>query len=131
MAYFSETSDCFDPKALAKIEAQIMSSPLLKANNLTGDFVGTRGFSVVFTRDGVDQVLKQFPAFAPYVTTLLDPTCNAFYLNPLLLTGGSRVDPHIDRSLRAYCKTVDTPAEVSVLLYTSMRAGACDERVEV
>ena len=43
------------------------------------------------------------------------PNCNAFYLNPLLLKAGSRVDPHIDRSLRSYCKTVEPPAFVSVL----------------
>lgn len=115
VAFFSETRDCFDPKALAKIQAQVMSSPHLSANNLTGDFVGTRGFSIVFTRAGTEQVVKHFPAFGPYVETLLDPSCNAFYLNPLILTGGSRVDPHIDRSLRAYCKTVDTPLQVGVL----------------
>ena len=115
MAYFSETRDCFDPQLLGKMQSQILSSPYLAANNLTGDFVGTRGFSIVFNRAGMVQVVKDFPAFGPYVETLLDPSCNAFYLNPLILSGGSRVDPHIDRSLRAYCKTVDTPLQVSVL----------------
>ena len=115
MAHYTEILDCFDPKVLGRIESAIFSSPYLKANNLTGDFVGTQGFSVVFTREGVEQVVKRFPAFVPYVETVLDPSCNAFYLNPLILTGGSRVDPHIDRSLRAYCKSVDTPVEVSVL----------------
>ncbi len=115
MAYFTETRDCFDPLLLGKMQAQILSSPYLAANNLTGDFVGTRGFSVVFNRAGMAQLVKDFPAFAPYLETLLDPGCNAFYLNPLILSGGSRVDPHIDRSLRAYCKTVDTPLQVSVL----------------
>ncbi len=46
---------------------------------------------------------------------MLQPACNAFYLNPLLLQEGSRVDAHIDRSLRAYCKTVEPPVVVSVL----------------
>jgi predicted 2-oxoglutarate/Fe(II)-dependent dioxygenase YbiX len=45
----------------------------------------------------------------------LRPNCNAFYLNPLLLKEGSRVDPHIDRSLRSYCKTIEPPMYVSVL----------------
>jgi len=31
------------------------------------------------------------------------------------MTTGSRVDPHIDRSLRSYCKTIEPPAWVSVL----------------
>jgi predicted 2-oxoglutarate/Fe(II)-dependent dioxygenase YbiX len=43
------------------------------------------------------------------------PECNAFYLNPLLLKTGSKVDPHIDRSLRSYCKTINPPLFVSVL----------------
>jgi 2OG-Fe(II) oxygenase superfamily len=51
----------------------------------------------------------------PYLEKALQPDCNAFYLNPLLLKTGSRVDPHIDRSLRSYCKTVNPPDVVSVL----------------
>jgi hypothetical protein len=115
VAYFSQTDGCFDPSVLEALRTQIVDSPHLVNNNLTADFVGTRGFSIVFTRAGVDQVLKRFPAFQPYIAELLDPDCNAFYLNPLVLVGGSQVNPHIDRSLRAYCKTVDTPQQVSVL----------------
>ena len=40
----------------------------------------------------------------------------------MLLRQGSRVDPHIDRSLRSYCKTVEPPAIVSVL-YVQVPAG--------
>jgi hypothetical protein len=46
---------------------------------------------------------------------VLQPECNAFYLNPLLLQLNSRVDPHIDRSLRSYCETITPPLVVSVL----------------
>jgi hypothetical protein len=56
-----------------------------------------------------------FPFFKPYLSVALQPTCNAFYLNPLLLQTGSRVDKHIDRSLRSYCKTIQPPDTVSVL----------------
>jgi len=84
-------------------------------NNLNRDFIGTKGFSVVFQRTGLEQVTQQFPFFVPYLDRALEPNCNAFYLNPLLLKEGSRVDPHIDRSLRSYCKTVEPPAIVSVL----------------
>jgi hypothetical protein len=115
VAYFSETRACLDPPDLAALQKQVLASPQLAANSLTSDFVGTRGFSVVFTREGIPQVVQRWSAFGPYLDRLLDPACNAFYLNPLILVGGSRVDPHIDRSLRAYCKTVDTPALVSVL----------------
>lgn len=60
-------------------------------------------------------VEQKFPFFKSYLDIAIQPDCNAFYLNPLLLTEGSRVDPHIDRSLRSYCKTVDPPFVVSVL----------------
>ncbi len=92
-----------------------MACPYFSVNNLNRDFVGTKGFSVVFRRSGVSEVERQFPFFKPYLDRALHASCNAFYLNPLLLQAGSRVDPHIDRSLRSYCKTVEPPAWVSVL----------------
>ena len=92
-----------------------MDSPYLALNNLNRDFIATKGFSVVFTRSHLSQVAEQFPVFMRYLEAALQPECNAFYLNPLLLKPGSRVDPHIDRSLRSYCKTVQPPDIVSVL----------------
>ncbi len=70
---------------------------------------------MVFQRAQLTKVKQQFPFFKPYLDLALQPNCNAFYLNPLLLKAGSRVDPHIDRSLRSYCKTIEPPAIVSVL----------------
>ena len=70
---------------------------------------------MVFQRSEIQEVEGRFPFFKPYLDRALQPTCNAFYLNPLLLQQGSRVDPHIDRSLRSYCKTVEPPLVVSVL----------------
>ncbi len=69
----------------------------------------------MFQRSGLGEVEQRFPFFKTYLSVALQSTCNAFYLNPLLLTTGSRVDPHIDRSLRSYCKTIEPPALVSVL----------------
>lgn len=92
-----------------------MACPYLAVNNLNRDFVGTKGFSIVFQRSHISEVERQFPFFKTYLNVALQPDCNAFYLNPLLLNAGSRVDPHIDRSLRSYCKTVEPPAIVSVL----------------
>jgi len=77
--------------------------------------VETKGFSIVFQRSGVAEVERLFPFFKPYLSVALHSTCNAFYLNPLMLKEGSRVDPHIDRSLRSYCKTIEPPDRVSVL----------------
>lgn len=70
---------------------------------------------MVFQRSGLAFVEQQFPFFKPYLDLALQPICNAFYLNPLLLKEGSRVDPHIDRSLRSYFKSIEPPAIVSVL----------------
>lgn len=92
-----------------------MACPYLAVNNLNRDFIDTKGFSVVFKRSKRDQVERRFPFFKIYLEQVLKPSCNAFYLNPLMLQAASRVDPHIDRSLRAYCKTVETPDVVSVL----------------
>lgn len=70
---------------------------------------------MVFTKSHLPTVVEHFPYFQRYLDQALQPDCNAFYLNPLLLGAGSRVDPHIDRSLRSYCKTIEPPALVSVL----------------
>ena len=84
-------------------------------NNLNRDFVGTKGFSLVFRRSHISQVQESFPYLTLYLDRVAQDDCNAFYLNPLLLEHGSRVDPHIDRSLRSYCKTINPPLIVSVL----------------
>jgi predicted 2-oxoglutarate/Fe(II)-dependent dioxygenase YbiX len=115
MNYYHQQQQRFDPDYLSRLQGQILSCPYFTVNNLNRDFVGTRGFSVVFRRSHLYQVIEQFPYFQPYLEIALDPDCNAFYLNPLLLKSGSRVDPHIDRSLRSYCKTIDPPLLVSVL----------------
>jgi 2OG-Fe(II) oxygenase superfamily len=115
MPYYSQIPDAFDPDYLHRLRGEITNCSYFAINNLNRDFVGTKGFSVVFQRSGLDQVKQRFPFFAPYLDKALQPACNAFYLNPLQLQTGSRVDPHIDRSLRSYCKTIDPPFVVSVL----------------
>jgi predicted 2-oxoglutarate/Fe(II)-dependent dioxygenase YbiX len=115
MPYYSRIPDAFAPDYLHQLWGDITHCPYFAVNNLNRDFVGTKGFSVVFQRSGIDQVKQRFPFFALYLDTVLQPACNAFYLNPLQLQTGSRVDPHIDRSLRSYCKTIDPPFVVSVL----------------
>lgn len=115
MSYYRQQLDAFAIAYLYTLRGEILSCPYFAVNNLNRDFVGTKGFSVVFQRAGLETVTQQFPFFGPYLDRALQPHCNAFYLNPLLLKEGSRVDPHIDRSLRSYCKTVEPPAIVSVL----------------
>jgi hypothetical protein len=118
MAYYTLQPNAFSPAYLDKLSRKIAACPYFAVNNLNRDFVGTKGFSVVFTRSHLATVAAQFPYFSTYLDRALQPHCNAFYLNPLLLQNGSRVDPHIDRSLRSYCKTIDPPDVVSVLYIT-------------
>ena len=110
-----EHSAAFPPAYLRSLERQIRASPCFTAHTLNRDFVGTKGFSVVFRSEARATVAREFPFFEPYLARALRPDCNAFYLNPLLLQRGSRVDPHVDRSLRSYCKDVLPPVTVSVL----------------
>ena len=115
MKYYQTSPNAFPLDYLSQLQGQISTCPYFAVNNLNRDFIGTKGFSLVFQRSGLGEVEQQFPFFKPYLNIALQPTCNAFYLNPLLLQTGSRVDPHIDRSLRSYCKTIEPPALVSVL----------------
>lgn len=115
MKNYQQQSNAFSSDYLNKLWGEIQACPYFSVNNLNRDFVGTKGFSVVFQKSYIAQVEQQFPYFKPYLDLALLPNCNAFYLNPLLLKEGSRVDPHIDRSLRSYCKTIEPPLVVSVL----------------
>jgi hypothetical protein len=110
-----EHSSAFPPAYLRSLARRIRAAPCFTAHTLNRDFVGTQGFSVVFRAGGRATVARDFPYFEPYLERVLRADCNAFYLNPLLLRRGSRVDPHIDRSLRSYAKDVLPPVTVSVL----------------
>ncbi len=131
MKAYTEESQAFPPQYLVSLRKQILRSPLLVANTLNRDFVATRGFSVIFRRDGRPRVDREHPYLSTYLDRVLRDDCNAFYLNPLLLSQGSRVDPHIDRSLQTYSVHVEPPVVVSVLYVevpTTMRGGALSLR---
>lgn len=115
MKYFQQQHNAFPRDYLNNLWGEIQACPYFAINNLNRDFVATKGFSLVFRRSHISTVEQKFPYFKPYLDLALQPSCNAFYLNPLQLQQGSRVDPHIDRSLRSYCKTVEPPMCVSVL----------------
>ncbi|HHP7245701.1 MAG TPA: 2OG-Fe(II) oxygenase [Elainellaceae cyanobacterium] len=115
MSYVRQNPDAFPDSYLKDLQGEIQACPYFATNNLNRDFIATKGFSVVFQRSGLSTVERQFPFFKSYLDHALQPSCNAFYLNPLWLNQASRVDPHIDRSLRSYCKTIAPPLVVSVL----------------
>jgi len=107
--------DAFDADYLALLRQRIRQSRYFTTNNLNRDFVGTRGFSLVFRGTARERVVQEFPWCGPYLDRALRADCNAFYLNPLQLEQGSNVSPHIDRSLRSYVLDIDPPLQVSVL----------------
>ncbi|MBD2208225.1 2OG-Fe(II) oxygenase [Calothrix sp. FACHB-1219] len=115
MKHYQLQLNAFPNNYLNDLWGEIHACPYFAVNNLNRDFVGTKGFSVVFQKSHIAKVEQKFPYFKPYMDLALKENCNAFYLNPLLLKEGSRVDPHIDRSLRSYCKTIEPPLFVSVL----------------
>lgn len=114
---FREAPDLLPAEALETLRQDILRSPYLADTTLNERFAGTRGFTVVFTREGLDEVERHFPSFIPYLVKVLHPRCNAFYLNPLVIRKGARVQPHRDRSLRSWVKPREPgyPLKVSVL----------------
>jgi hypothetical protein len=115
MAGYREHRQAFAADYLQKLQAEIRHSRYFTVNNLNRDFVGTRGFSVVFQRATLGRVQREMEWASPYLDLALRRDCNAFYLNPLQLDRGSYVAPHIDRSLHAYLIEVDPPVAVTVL----------------
>ncbi|MEB3231458.1 MAG: 2OG-Fe(II) oxygenase [Leptolyngbyaceae bacterium] len=115
MSYYHQYPQAFPQIYLSELRGQILACPYFAVNNLNRDFVGTKGFSIAFRRSHLMDVKQRFPYFKLYLNRVVQQECNAFYLNPLLLGLGSRVDPHIDRSLRSYCETITPPVVVSVL----------------
>ena len=76
----------FDAAYLFDLRQQIRNCRYFAVNNLNRDFVGTRGFSIVFRSSAMQRVIDEFPWTAPYLAKALHADCNAFYLNPLQLT---------------------------------------------
>ena len=110
--YYELSSNTFPFDYLNSLRMQILSCPYLAASQLSEGFVGTKGFSVIFKRSGIGEVERHFPFFQPYLRVVLKPTCNAFYLNPLVLEAGVRVEPHVDCSLSVHGKFIAIPTIV-------------------
>lgn len=109
--------DLLPGEELERLREAILRSHYVADTTLNERFSGTRGFTVVFRRDGIDEVLKHFPEFGAYLYRVLDRSCNAFYLNPLVIRKGARVAPHRDQSLRSWVRPQEPgfPRKVSVL----------------
>jgi hypothetical protein len=113
--HYRRHSAALEPAALAALRQAILESPLMAASNLNHRFAGTYGFSLAFRREHLPEVLTQFPTLGPFLERAMRPECNAFFLNPLLVTDGAGVSPHVDLSLASTIPGVRTPRYVSVL----------------
>lgn len=115
--YYSLRTNAFDSSYLRSLEYEILASNYLSENQLSQNFSGTKGFSVVFRSSGIKKVIEKLPFFETYIKTALSSKYNAFYLNPLVLQGGGQVKPHVDCSITSYCqhKPAIIPKIVSVL----------------
>ncbi len=114
MAY-NITHNAFSSGYCDEIEAAILESPYLGKSPLGPEFVETRGFSIVFTRNVLNDVLAEFPFLESFAARGIFPKSNAFYVNPLVMTGGSKVTPHIDCRLVATENVRILPTVVTVL----------------
>ncbi len=109
--------DVLPAEELEQLRSALRASPYLAKSDLSNRFTGTYGFSIAFTRDGIDQLRRTFPYFEPYLKRVLDDRCNAFYINPLMIHEGAGVAAHADRTLLSFTlpQMVPYPMKTSVL----------------
>ncbi|HSI05584.1 MAG TPA: 2OG-Fe(II) oxygenase, partial [Myxococcota bacterium] len=122
--------DALPPETLVAMRAWLAGSDLVGASPLKGTFRASRGFAITFTRAGIGELERRFPALRPFVDTgvLARPwralhgplgwlrETRAFYLNVLVVPAGANVARHVDATLgpRLGAATL-TPLAVSVL----------------
>jgi len=94
--FYSIQRGVLDARSLRGLVDGICRSEYLGKSPLGEEFVNTRGFSVVFKREAIDEVKDRFPYLEPYLEAVVFDGSNAFYVNPLVLNESSKVSPHID-----------------------------------
>lgn len=112
---YTQRHNVFPVEYIKELRSQILSCPYLANSQLSKNFLGTKGFSVIFKRSGIGKVERHFPFFTPYLQVALRQACNAFYLNTLVLENGTTVEPHFDCSISSYGTILTIPNLVSVL----------------
>ncbi len=113
--YFQEESNAFSQEYIDQLKTEILGSKYLAKNHLNYNFSTTLGFSVIFKSNTIDKVIEKFPVFKEYIDRIVSDDINAYYLNPLVLMLNSKVDKHLDYSLRTYYLPISVPERVSVL----------------
>lgn len=113
--YHHVKQNAFSSDYLLHVEEQLLASPHIGPSPLGKEFVNTRGFSIVFRRSSLDDVTENFSYLADFLSCSLFPSSNAFYINPLILSCGSRVEQHVDCRLLARENLRIIPNIVSIL----------------
>jgi hypothetical protein len=118
-------SGALAPSAVASMREALMASALVGPSVLAGGFAATRGFAVLFRRDGVARLESLVPALAPFLAAVLPwPEASAYYLNLLVVPAGAQVEAHDDGTLTSACGlSRSAPVRVSVLYLQSPRRG--------
>lgn len=113
----------FDQRVTEALVDGVLNSPYLGNSPLGPEFVKTKGFSIVFQRDAMEALISAFPYLCQFLDCCVFPKSNAFYLNTLIMTDGSRVDAHIDCRLVVSQNMRIIPTIVSIFYASADPAG--------
>jgi hypothetical protein len=135
--------DAVSGQRLAAMRAWVTESDLVGSSPLKGTFTASRGFAVTFTRAGLAELERRFPALWPFVEigVLQRPwrpllgalerlsarlrDTDAFYLNVLVVPAGANVSRHVDATLSPQLgEPMVTPRAVSVLYLDTPPGGS-------
>lgn len=106
--FYSIVKDPIQESARVALIEGVIQSEYFGESVLGNEFVKTNGFSLVFRREGMGLLFDKFSYLRPLLQCILFESCNAFYVNPLVLHDGSRVDAHID------CRLI-TPGDIRII----------------
>ncbi|MGV3623275.1 MAG: 2OG-Fe(II) oxygenase [Archangium sp.] len=120
----------------AALRDSLLASPLVGRSTLAGPFQSSRGFAVIFKREGRERVEGRFPALkawfdvvlgepavralTPWWTRSVTRIPNAWYLNVLLVSEGGTVSRHVDATLRKPAGESEAVPELVTVLYLSV-----------
>ncbi|MGE7993184.1 hypothetical protein ACQKPE_19500 [Pseudomonas sp. NPDC089554] len=94
--FYSFSKAVMPPAEVSKIIDGLAACKYVGRSPLGQEFVRTLGFSIVFQREALDDVVEHFPFLDCFLDTVMFSDSNAFYVNPLILQGSSHVKAHID-----------------------------------
>ena len=111
---YARKENVFSQNYLKELRSHILNSPYLNVSQLGESFADTKGFSLIFKRSSINQVINKFSCLKPYFEATLKEACNAFYCNVLILESGNSVAEHTDCSISSYDMIYTNPRLVSV-----------------